>query len=129
MISILIAGNEKNNLAGLLEGLARDANIETRQAASMEEAFDILSKINFDLVVADENISGISGLAFSEKLVSVNPLINCAVVSSLSPKEFHEASEGLGVLMQLSVGADENQATLLVDRLKQVLNLTDKSKQ
>ena len=41
MISILIAGNKKNELAGFLHGLARDADIHTRQATSMEEAFDI----------------------------------------------------------------------------------------
>ncbi|MBC8246600.1 MAG: hypothetical protein H8E81_03365 [Deltaproteobacteria bacterium] len=84
----------------------------------------MISEKSFDLAVADENIAGASGLEFAEKLVSVNPMINCAVVSPLSSKDFHEASEGLGVLMQLPVRPDEKQAQMLIKRLKKVLNLT-----
>ena len=128
MIHILIAGNKKSKLAGLVEGLETYPEITTYQQTTLEGALDTISTTKMDLVVADEEVSGISGIAFAEKLVSVNPMINCAVVSPLSAKEFHEASEGLGVLMQLPVGADASQASLVVERIKKVLNLTDKSK-
>jgi hypothetical protein len=46
-----------------------------------------------------------TGLKFVEKLVLTNPMINCAAVSSLSSKDFHAASEGLGILMPMPVRA------------------------
>ena len=128
MISILIAGNENNKLAGFLKGLEHDKEVKIYQAGNLEEAFHTISTTNLDLVVAGENISDISGISFAEKIVSINPMINCAVVSSLSPENFHEATEGLGLLMQLSVDADASQANTLVNRLKEVLNLTSKSR-
>ena len=44
----------------------------------------------------------------------INPMINTAVVSDLSKKEFHEATEGLGVLTAVSkhAGADEAEGLL-----------------
>ena len=128
MITILIAGNENNTLSGLVKSLEHNEEIKTYQAGTLEEAYHTISKTNLDLVVADETISGISGISFAEKIVSINPMINCAVVSSLSSENFHEATEGLGVLMQLPVEADASQATALVNRLKEVLTLTGKSK-
>ena len=124
MIRILIAGNEKNRLSGLLKGLEQHEETEILSANSMEDAFDKISTPGIDLVIADENVYGNTGLAFVEKMVKLNPMINCAVVSSLSPKKFHEESEGLGVLMQLSVDAGEDQAILLINRLKKILNIT-----
>ena len=124
MISILLVSTENETLHGLASGLRQYRKVEIFRAASCQKAFDMISSKAFDLAVADENIAGVSGLEFAEKLVSVNPMINCAVVSSLSPKDFHEASEGLGVLMQLPVRPDEKQAQILIKRLKKVLNHT-----
>jgi len=124
MISILLVSTENDTLSGLASCLKRYNEIEIFRAASCQTAFDMISEKSFELAVADENIAGASGLEFAEKLVSVNPMINCAVVSPLSSKDFHEASEGLGVLMQLPVRPDEKQAEMLIKCLKKVLNLT-----
>jgi len=124
MISILLVSTENDTLSGLASCLKRYNEIEIFRAGSCQTAFDMISEKSFDLAVADENIAGASGLEFAEKLVSVNPMINCAVVSPLSSKDFHEASEGLGVLMQLPVRPDEKQAEMLIKCLKKVLNLT-----
>ena len=40
-------------------------------------------------------------LSLVQKLLTVNALVNTAVVSPLSDEEFHEASEGLGILGRL----------------------------
>jgi len=123
MISILLVSTENDTLSSLASCLQRYNEIEIFWAASCQKAFDMISEKSLDLAVADENIAGVSGLEFAEKLVSVNPMINRAVVSPLSSKDFHEASEGLGVMMQLPVRPDEKQAEMMIKRLKKILNL------
>ncbi len=72
----------------------------------------------------DENPGGMTGLELAEKVVRINPMINCAVVSSLTPAEFHEASEGLGLLAQLPVRPGVAQAEDILKRLREVICLT-----
>lgn len=90
-------------------------------AESGESALSMIRREAFDLVVADDVLEDISGLAFSTELISVDPTVNCAVVSSLSAEAFHEASEGLGLLMQLPREPDGNDARGLLLNLRQLL--------
>ena len=101
-----------------LAGLGALAN--TQKAGS--KAFDVISEVVFDLVVIDENLGDMTALDFTAKLISINPMINCALVSSLSPRDFHEASEGLGVLAHLPPRPDEKDGKNLLARLKAVKN-------
>jgi hypothetical protein len=48
------------------------------------------------------------------------------MVSSLSQKDFHEASEGLGLLMQLPVRPKKAHAEDLVKHLRSIQDLTSK---
>jgi len=50
-------------------------------------------------------------------------MINCACVSPLPPEDFHETSEGLGVLMQLPVNPGKFEAEDLLKRLKNLKDL------
>ncbi len=50
-----------------------------------------------------ENLGDMTGLEFIRAIVSKRPMVNCAAISSLASEDFHEASEGLGILMQLPV--------------------------
>lgn len=126
MITILLISEGNDSLSGLASGLRQYNEIEIVRAESFQKAFDMISGKTFDLAVVDENIAGMTGLEFAKKLVSVDPITNCAVASPLSPKDFHEASEGLGVLMQLPIRSDEKQAEALLKRLKEVLDLRPK---
>ena len=82
------------------------------------------SGTTIDLVVADEGLGDMTGLELAGKILSVNPMINCASVSRLSPEEYHEASEGLGVLAQLPIKPGKKHAEELVQRLKYIKNLS-----
>ncbi len=126
MITILLISESNDSLSGLASGLRQYNEIEIVRAESCQKAFDMISGKTFDLAVVDENIAGMTGLEFAQKMVTVDPITNCAVVSPLSSKDFHEASEGLGVLMQLPIRPDEKQAEALLKRLKEVVNLRPK---
>ena len=123
MIKLLIATPDKAPLSDFIAGLEKNSDVELIWADTGEIALTKISDIPVDLVVADETLCDMTGLEFAAKLVSVNPMVNCAVVSPLSTDDFHEASEGLG-LVQLPVSPGEKQATDLIQHIKTIKNLT-----
>lgn len=76
-----------------------------------------------ELVVVDESLADMTGLDFARKLVALNPMIYCAVVSALPEADFHEATEGLGLLAQLPARPVTADAQALYDRLEKISRL------
>ena len=125
MIHILIASPNKDSLMEFSAGL--DINdVEISWAGGCEQVFSKIENNKFDLLIVDEMLSDIKGLECIEKTVLNNPFLNTAAISSLSPKDFHEESEGLGVLMQISVNPDSGDGEKMIDYLKKILKLTNK---
>jgi CheY-like chemotaxis protein len=91
--------------------------VELFWAQSGGKALDRVADTLVDLVVTDEFLGDMTGLELAERMISVNPMINCAAVSTLSSRQFHEASEGLGLLAQLPALPDKEQAEELLQRL------------
>jgi len=130
MIKLLLVTPTRNSLGGLASALKINADVELFWAESGGNALAIAAETLVDLVVTDEwetlvdlvvtdeCLGDMTGLELAEKMLSVNPMINCATVSSLSPKEFHEASEGLGLLPQLPALPGKEQAEELLQRIK-----------
>ena len=84
------------------------------------EGFLLLKGKQIDLVIVDEQLDDMSGIAFVKQLVKINPLMNTAIVSALTDEEFHEATEGLGVLMQLPIAPREKDAEALLAILEKI---------
>jgi len=121
MINIMLAGRDQTSLTALKAGLAK-SDVHIIRAESGGIGLSLLAEGKFDLVVADENLGDMSGLEFIRAVVSKLPLVNCAAVSSLAPEDFHEASEGLGILMQLPVSPGRKHAEMLLEQLKSIIN-------
>jgi DNA-binding response OmpR family regulator len=121
MIRILLAGRDETALSGLDAGLAKSA-VQIIRADSGSNGMSIISETDFDLVVTDENLGDMTGLEFIRKIVSKRPMVNCAAVSSMASGDFHDASEGLGILMQLPVRPGKEHAESLLEHLKKILN-------
>ena len=124
MIKILLVTSEKEPFSEFARILTKKNDVELSWAATGQEALEAISDNPVDLVIVNENIGDMTGIEFMKKLLPINPMINCAAVSSLAPDEFHEASEGLGVLVQLPVDPGELEAEDLLKRLKNLKNLT-----
>ncbi len=103
--------------------LAQNDDVEVSWAETGQRALDMVSGMSFDLVVVDEKLGDMTGIEFIETLVSVNPMINCAAVSPLSSDEFHEVSEGLGILAQLPVLPGAKDAEDVLKRLNHLKKL------
>jgi DNA-binding NtrC family response regulator len=97
-------------------------------AASGDQALKTIGKQTVDLVVTDERLGDMTGLELVGRLVAVNPMINSAAVSSLSKEAYHEASEGLGILMQLPPKPGRADGQRLMAHLNQILGLASRKK-
>jgi len=120
MIKLLLISPNKNSLQNLASALVEHADVDLSWAESGKNALEIVTDSAIDLVVTDESLGDMTGLEFAGRLLSVNPMINCASVSSLSPEEFHEISEGLGIMVQLPLQPGKEHAEELLQRLKDI---------
>lgn len=117
MHRFLLVTPNKDSLSLLASTLAAQDGVDLSWAQSGGKALDMIADTAFDLVVTDERLGDMTGLELAAKLISINPMMNCAAVSSLSPEDFHEASEGLGLMDPLPLRPGKAE----VDNLLQCL--------
>jgi len=123
MIKILLITSEREPFSEFAGVLKQKDDVELFWTSTGQEALEAISGNPVDLVVVNENIGDMTGIEFMKKLLPINPMINSAAVSPLAPEEFHEASEGLGVLMHLPVSSGKLDAENLLKRLNDLKNL------
>jgi DNA-binding response OmpR family regulator len=122
MIRIMLVGRDQTSLTALKSGLAK-SDVHLIHAESGGMGLSMVAEGDLDLVIADENLGDMTGLEFIKAIVSKRPMVNCAAMSSLASEDFHEASEGLGILMQLPVRPGQEHAEMLLEQLKKIILL------
>ena len=127
MIRILFAGREMTSIPAFTSALDQN-DIQLTYIDSGQKALEAVASQRFDLLIADEKLGDMTGLELIEGVITQNPMLNCAALSSLAPDEFHEASEGLGVLMRLSIEPDQNEVDQLLAHLKKIQSFTQSSR-
>ena len=123
-LKLLLVSQERSSLSGMATALKMHGKVDLSWAESGAEALDTISKAPVDLVITDEELGDMSGLKLALKLLSINPMVNCAAVSPLSHEDFHEASEGLGILAQLPPSPGEKEAEALFQQLRKLKKLS-----
>ena len=126
VIKILLVSQDESSMSAFKAGL-KENQVQAAWAESGSNAIVKIAEESFDLVVTDENLGDMTGLEFIETVISKKPMVNCAAVSSLLPADFHEASEGLGILMQLPVRPGQEHAEKLLGQLKTILSLAEQA--
>lgn len=119
-LRVLLVAKKNSRFSVFVAELQRRSAIELVAAQSGAEGLQALQGQRLDLVVADEQLGDMSGVAFVKQLVKVNPLVNTAIVGTLAEHEFHEATEGLGVLMQLPAEPKAKDAEALLAVLERI---------
>jgi two-component SAPR family response regulator len=122
-MKVLLVSSERANFSNLENALTENEAVVTRVRSGQDVILEIADR-PYDLVIADEHLSDMTGLELARKAVLINPMVNFSVVSRLSQEDFHEASEGLGILMQLSVDPGSEEADILLKNLKSILQIT-----
>lgn len=120
MENLLLVSSDKTSLSDLASALERDGDVDVSWARSGLEALKSVSSSDFDLVITDETLADMTGLELAGKLLSMNPMIHCASITTLSQKEYHEKSEGLGLMDPLPYRPGEKDAERLLQDLRQI---------
>ena len=123
MLKLLLVSSNKDALSDFASALVQHSDVDLSWAASGEIALGIVSEAAVDLIVTDETLGDMTGLEFAGRLLEVNPFVNCATMSCLSPEKFHEASEGLGLMTQLPARPGKAHAEDLLQRLRDLKDL------
>ncbi|MFA4917569.1 MAG: response regulator [Syntrophales bacterium] len=123
MLSLLLISPDKKSFADMARALDAYDDVELNWADSGAKAVDIASKTAIDLAISDEHLGDMTGLEFATRLISLNPMINCAVASALSKEKFHEASEGMGLMPQLPLRPGVNDTEEMLKNLRTIKGL------
>lgn len=115
---IMIASSRRDALQNFIEPLANEPDIDVSIVNSAGDALAFVGTEAPDLVVIDEALPDMKPLELATALVKVNAMINTAVITSLSGEEFHEQSEGLGVLCGVASPPGRDEALAVVAKLR-----------
>lgn len=122
-MTIVFVAKDFSRFSVLVERLRQEQDVELVPVATGAAGLDQLKGKRVDLVIVDEQLDDMSGIDFVKQFVLVNPLANTAIVGSLAGEEFHEVTEGLGVLMQLPPHPNKTDAELLLSVLAKISGL------
>ncbi len=120
MLLIVLATARPEAWLAFAAALASDPEVHLKQVASGAEALEAGCTFAPHLMVID-HLPDTEPLSLVQKLLTVNAMVNTAVVSPLGEAEFHEASEGLGILGRLPTEPGISEAADLLQKLRQVL--------
>ena len=123
MLHILVVTTRPAALQDFLAALTEAGEIDVKLAASGAATLEAAT-VPPDLVIVDSQVPDTDPLPLIHRLLLANAMINTAVISSLAAEEFHEASEGLGVLQQLPDPPGARDAAPLLDKLRRILGLS-----
>ena len=122
MLKLLLVSNNIESFPEFGSAL-KENDTEMFCAESGETALKMVKDNAIDLVITDKEIGDMSGLAFVKKLISISPMTNCVAISSLPEKDFHEASEGLGLMDHLPANPGKPDAEELLKNLRRIKGL------
>jgi DNA-binding response OmpR family regulator len=121
MLRILLVSDRQKTIKSFAEGISSDPEVRLDQVASGAEALRVIRTNSPQLAIIDFELPDREPLALVQELLMVNAMVNTAVISPLSDEEFHEASEGLGILARLPLMPCKSDAAQLLHKLRKVL--------
>ena len=121
MLRIILATARPQAMQAFAAAWSSNPEVHLQHVGSGAEALEAARTTAPHLVIIDTGLADYEPLDLVQKLLMVNAMVNTVVVSPLSEAEFHEASEGLGVLGRVPGEPGESDAADLLHRLKKVL--------
>ncbi len=126
-MTIVFIAKDFSRFGPLVYRLRRERHVELIPVVTGAAGLAQLRGKPIDLVIVDEQLEDMSGIEFVRQLITVNPLANTAIVGALTEEDFHEATEGMGVLMQLPRQPNEQDAEALLVLLAKISGLMQPS--
>ena len=121
MKSVVIVSPEAEKWDAFASVLGNQCQMNVAQAHSAAEAIAVAKEKKPVAMVIDQDLGDMTGINLVPELIQINALINIALVSDQSEEDFHEVTEGLGIMMKLSPHPDAQAAVAFSERLAGVI--------
>ena len=120
MSSIVMATSQPARWRDFLQVLENKSGAQTEVVSTGDEVLQSARGKNLLAVILTQDVEGMAGAEVVHRLIAINAMIHVAWASALTEEEFHEATEGLGILMKLSPTPDIEEASCLAERLEKM---------
>ena len=122
MNKYLLISESADNFKNIDKVFSSKEKAEIHYALTSADALDKVKNNFYTLVICDKSLPDYNGKDLIEDIIKINAMINTALVSTLSDDDFHEYTEGLGILKKIPENPSEKDAQELYDHLQKVLN-------
>lgn len=120
MLNILSVNENEQQIEPMLQALRSRIDIKVVHAKSAKFALERIGFQEIDAVIVAEKLPDSSGKDFLEDLTKKNPFVASAMISAMDHDDFHEHTEGLGVLMQLPENPGHKEAAEFIEKLQEI---------
>ena len=103
------------------DSLAQEPGLTLAVAKTGSEVLAMVKSQVPALVIVDNQLPDFKPLDLILEVIKVNAMVQTAVVSELSEEDFHEQSEGLGILDRVSPDLSGAEAKELLAKLKSLM--------
>jgi two-component system response regulator HydG len=118
MTRVLVVDDEKAMAETMAEEL-RARHLDATELTSADEAFSMLTERDFDVIVTDLNMRGMSGVDLCERVVTNRPDVPVIVVTAFGSMETAVATLRAGAFDFLTKPFEMEQLALAVERAAQ----------
>ncbi len=119
MISVLFVSSH-HQIFSPVETVLIENKMKPIWCSNGSQAISLILDTPVQLIIIEEKLPDMTARQLIEAVLLNNPGIHCVVASPITRKEFHQAYEGLGILMQLSAMPGRKEALKLIDRFKHI---------
>lgn len=120
MAVIALVSPNAMNMKAFVDTLSSQTGAEIEFVADISKVIDAIKAIKPLAVVIEDDQEDFSSLEMVRQILSFDAMIHIAMMSDSPEAEFHEKTEGYGILMQLPRDVDVKDARVLAERLSQL---------
>jgi ActR/RegA family two-component response regulator len=121
--AILLVSPDPSQKHSFAVELGKESRLPLVTAPSAEEALAMLREQHIILAVVDDQIGAHSGLDLIRRLIRIDAFMHTAVFTDAGEEEFHQRSEGLGILAKLPLAPGPEDARRLWKMMKQIAGI------
>jgi len=123
MYTLLLVSPRMGDLSDFTATISAQPDITLYQVDSGEDALRMFREQNPHLVIIDQEIRDKNPLDLVMKLLAVNAMINTTMITSMDAEEWHNKSEGLGMMPPIPDPPTEKDALALLEAFRKMPGL------
>lgn len=120
MSSIIMATSQPAAWREFLRTLEDESGMPIAVVATANEIIQAAHGKDLKAVILARDLQGMTAAELVQRLITTNAMVHVAWASAQTEEQFHQATEGLGILMKLSPTPDVSEARCLAERLSKM---------